>query len=175
MSSGAALIVGEQLRGLRVASGIDVHPFVEGRLLILGGVTVPHDRGLEGHSDADVVAHAVTDAVLGCAGLGDIGVRFGSDDPALTDADSMELLRIAMDDVRAVGMELINVDVIIVMQEPKVGPHRDAIRERLADVLGIAPSAVTVRATTTDHLGFIGRGDGAGAFATALGMRRSAV
>lgn len=157
----------QMLRQLRNGLGVDVHPFAEGRPLILGGVHVPHTHGLEGHSDADVVAHAVTDAVLGGAGLGDLGVMFPSSDPALAGADSMALLTRALDAVRERGCEVLNVDVVIIMQQPQLAPWRDAIAASLAETLGLEPAHVSVRATTTDRLGFVGRGEGAAAIATA--------
>ncbi|MBC7643511.1 MAG: 2-C-methyl-D-erythritol 2,4-cyclodiphosphate synthase [Thermoleophilia bacterium] len=157
---------------LRVGTGVDVHPFVEGRPLILGGVTVPSERGLEGHSDADLVAHAVTHAVLGVAGMADIGTYFPSDDPSLEGADSMELLRkvvVMACDERAVTV--ISVDVIVIMQAPKLAPFRAQIAANIAQALRIDADRVTVRATTTDHLGFVGRGEGASALATCLALR----
>ncbi len=162
------LRIDDALGRLRVANGVDVHPFVEGRPLIIGGVHVEHPRGLEGHSDADVVAHAVTDAVLGGAGLADIGALFPSGDPTLEGADSMELLALAMEQVRSRGCVPLNVDVIIIAQEPRMSPYRDQITQRLATVLGIDADRVTVRSTTTDHLGFVGRREGIGALATCL-------
>jgi 2-C-methyl-D-erythritol 2,4-cyclodiphosphate synthase len=156
------------LAGLRVAQGIDVHPLVEGRRLILAGVEVPSDRGLDGHSDGDVVAHAVTDAVLGCMGAGDIGERFPSDDASLEGADSMKLLAQVVEDAVSSGMTILNVDVVVALQAPRLAPHRESMRARLADVLGIDADRVTVRATTTDHLGTIGRGEGAAAFVSCL-------
>ena len=153
---------------LRVTTGVDVHPWEEGRALILGGVRIEHTLGLAGHSDADLVAHAVTDAVLGGAGLADIGTYFPSEDPSLEGADSMDLLRRSMELVRERGAQVISLDVVIMMQSPKLAPHRDAIAANVAAAVGVEVSQVTVRATTTDRLGFIGRGEGAGALATAL-------
>jgi 2-C-methyl-D-erythritol 2,4-cyclodiphosphate synthase len=160
-----------QLGRLRVASGVDVHPFVEGRPLIIGGVQIEHTHGLEGHSDADVVAHAVTDAVLGGAGMGDIGGLFPSDDPSLHGANSMDLLKQAMAKVCDGGHSVISVDVVVIAQVPRISPHRDAIEAALAATLDIDPSRVSVRSTTTDHLGFVGRREGIGALATALVLR----
>jgi len=160
------------LARLRVATGVDVHPFVEGRELIIGGVHVPYDCGLAGHSDADVVAHAVTDAVLGGAGLADIGSLFPSEDPSLAGADSMVLLQRAMSSVRDAGAEIVSVDVVVIMQAPRLAPHRPEIIRNLAATLGVADTQVSVRATTTDQLGFVGRGEGAAAIATALMLTR---
>lgn len=157
------------LQSLRVSSGFDVHPLVAGRKLILGGVHIPYDRGLEGHSDGDVVAHAVTDAVLGIAGAGDIGSIFSSDNPELAGADSMGLLRTVVADYPEVG--IVNIDVIIMLQQPHIAPYREQIIASLADALGIEQTRVTVRATTTDRLGFIGRGEGAAAQVVCLGYR----
>ena len=136
--------------------------------MTLAGVTVACDAPLEGHSDADVVAHAVIDALLGAAGLGDIGSRFGVDDPALAGADSMALLDVVVSEVAAAGWRTGNVDVTVVATRPRVAAHRDAMRDRLAEVLGVDASAVSVKATTTDGLGSIGRGEGVAAWAVAL-------
>lgn len=139
--------------------------------LVLGGVPIEHPSGLAGHSDGDVLAHALTDAVLGAAGLEDIGALFSSDDVALAGADSIELLREAWRRVQADGWLLANADVVLIGQEPRLAPHRDAMRARLADALGVAPELVAVRATTTDFLGFTGRKEGLAAQAVAL-LRR---
>ena len=155
----------------RVGTGVDAHAFAAGVPLVLGGVRIDHPRGLAGHSDGDVLAHALTDAILGAAGLEDIGALFPSDDPALEGADSIELLREAWQRVRADGWELANADVVLIGQEPRLAPHRSAMRERLADALGVAPDRVAVRATTTDELGFTGRREGLAAQAVAL-LRR---
>ena len=138
---------------------------------MLGGVRIDHPRGLAGHSDGDVLTHALTDAVLGAAGMEDIGALFSSDDPALAGADSVKLLREAWRRVRDAGWELANADVVLVGEEPRLAPHRDAMRARLADALGVDPELVAVRATTTDRLGFTGRGEGLAAQAVAL-LRR---
>ena len=155
----------------RVGSSHDTHRLVEGRPLVLGGVRIDHPRGLAGHSDGDVLAHALTDAILGAAGLEDIGALFPSSDPALAGADSIELLREAWRRVRADGWALANADVVLIGQEPRLAPHRNAMRERLADALGVEPERVAVRATTTDELGFTGRREGLAAQAVAL-LRR---
>lgn len=152
----------------RVGTGFDAHALADGVPLVLGGVALDHPRGLAGHSDGDVLAHALTDALLGAAGLEDIGALFPSDDPALAGADSVELLRQAWERVRAEGWELANADVVLIGEEPRLAPHRDAMRARLAGALGVDPSRVAVRATTTDGLGFTGRREGLAAQAVAL-------
>ena len=155
----------------RIGSGIDVHAFgppAEDAGVVLAGVRIPCEAALEGHSDADVVAHAVIDALLGAAGLGDIGERFGVDEPAVAGADSMGMLADVVADVARAGWCTGNVDVTVVAARPRVGPHRGAMRARLAEVLGVAPAEVSVKATTTDGLGSIGRGDGVAAWAVAL-------
>lgn len=153
---------------LRIGLGVDAHAFGEGMPLILGGVTFDHPRGLVGHSDGDVVAHALTDALLGAAGLGDIGALFPSDDERYRGADSLVLLSKAYGQVREAGFELVNVDCVVIGQEPRIAPHRDAMRARLAAALGVGAESVNVRATTTDRLGFTGRGEGLAAEAVAL-------
>jgi 2-C-methyl-D-erythritol 2,4-cyclodiphosphate synthase len=155
----------------RVGTGVDAHALEEGVPLVLGGVRIEHPSGLAGHSDGDVIAHALTDAVLGAAGLEDIGAMFPSGDPALEGADSIELLRQAWERVRAHGWELANADVVLIGQEPRLAPHRDEMRARLAGALGVDAELVAVRATTTDRLGFTGRGEGLAAQAVAL-LRR---
>ena len=155
---------------MRVGLGVDVHAFAtpeEGRALVLGGVQIPSDRGLLGHSDADVLAHAVTDAVLGAAGLEDIGHYFPDTDERYRDADSIRLLR----EVRALigaSWEVANVDAVVVCERPKIRDHRDAMRENLSGALGVEPSRVSVRGTTTERLGFAGRGEGIAAQAVCL-------
>jgi 2-C-methyl-D-erythritol 2,4-cyclodiphosphate synthase len=155
----------------RVGTGFDAHALEEGVPLVLGGVRIRYPRGLAGHSDGDVLAHALTDAVLGAAGLEDIGALFSSDDPALAGANSVELLGEAWSRVHALGWELANADVVLVGEEPRLAPHRDEMRARLASALGVPPDLVAVRATTTDKLGFTGRGEGLAAQAVAL-LRR---
>jgi 2-C-methyl-D-erythritol 2,4-cyclodiphosphate synthase len=152
----------------RVGSGFDAHALVEGVALVLGGVRIDHPSGLAGHSDGDVLAHALTDAVLGAAGLEDIGALFPSGDPALVGADSVELLREAWRRVRDLGWELVNADVILIGEAPRLAPHRDAMRARLAGAFDVEPERVAVRATTTDGLGFTGRREGLAAQAVAL-------
>jgi 2-C-methyl-D-erythritol 2,4-cyclodiphosphate synthase len=160
------------MSGLRIGLGVDAHAFGDGVPLILGGVRVDHPRGLVGHSDGDVVAHALTDALLGAAGLADIGALFPSGDDRYRGADSLALLAEAYGHVRAAGFELVNADCIVIGQEPRIAPHREAMRARLADALGVSPGCVDVRATTTDGLGFTGRAEGLAAQAVAL-LRRS--
>jgi 2-C-methyl-D-erythritol 2,4-cyclodiphosphate synthase len=155
----------------RIGTGVDAHAFEDGVPLVLGGVGIDHPRGLAGHSDGDVLAHALTDAVLGAAGLEDIGAFFPSGDPALAGADSLELLARAWERVRAHGWSLANADVILVGEEPRLAPHRQEMRQRLAEALSVDPELVAVRATTTDGLGFTGRGEGLAAQAVALLVR----
>ena len=155
----------------RVGTGFDAHAFEDGLPLVLGGVLIDSPRGMSGHSDGDVLAHALTDAVLGAAGMEDIGALFPSGDPALAGADSIELLREAWRRVRDAGWELENADVVLIGEEPRLAPHRNAMRARLADAFGVAPELVAVRATTTDGLGFTGRREGLAAQAVAL-LRR---
>ena len=157
---------------LRVGIGFDAHAFADGRRLVLAGIEVAHSRGLAGHSDADLVSHAVTDALLGACGCDDIGALFPSDDPALKDASSIDLLRRAWSGLAAQGWSIVNVDAVVVMQEPRLSPHREAMRGSLAAALGVELDRVTVRASTTDMLGFVGRGEGAACQAVAL-VRRS--
>ena len=155
----------------RIGSGIDVHAFAPERDrsdIVLAGVRIPSDAPLAGHSDADVVAHAVIDALLGAAGLGDIGSRFGVDDPELAGADSMRMLATVVDEVASAGWRTVNVDVTVVAARPRVAPHRGAMRAALAAALGVDVDAASVKATTTDGLGSIGRGDGVAAWAVVL-------
>ena len=153
---------------MRVGIGFDAHAFADGRRLILAGVEIPAARGLEGHSDADLVCHAVTDALLGACGGEDIGALFPSDDPALQGASSIDLLRRAWSSLEAQGWSIVNVDAVVVMQEPRLSPYRNAMRASLATALGLERDRVTVRASTTDMLGFIGRGEGAACQAVAM-------
>lgn len=147
--------------------GYDSHRLAPGRQLIVGGVEIPGDLGLEGHSDADVLTHAVIDALLGAAGLGDIGQHFPDSDERYRDADSLELLAAVLPLVHAQGLELVNVDATVVIERPKLAPHRDAIRESLAAALGLAPARVNVKASTGEGIGFVGRGEGVAALAVA--------
>jgi 2-C-methyl-D-erythritol 2,4-cyclodiphosphate synthase len=150
----------------RVGIGVDAHALVDGVPLVLGGVRLDHPRGLAGHSDGDVLAHALIDAVLGAAGLGDIGSLYPSDDQRWSGADSLDLLRAAWRQVSGEGWTLVNADCILVGEEPRIAPHRDEMRRRLSEAVG--GGEVNVRATTTDALGFTGRGEGLAAQAVAL-------
>jgi 2-C-methyl-D-erythritol 2,4-cyclodiphosphate synthase len=152
----------------RVGIGIDAHAFGEGVPLVLGGVAIDHPRGLVGHSDGDVIAHALTDALLGAAGLGDIGSLFSSDDERYRGADSLVLLGDAYAHVREAGFELVNADCVLIGEEPRIADLRDEMRARLASALGVEVDRIAVRATTTDGLGFTGRGEGLAAQAVAL-------
>ncbi len=156
----------------RIGFGMDVHAFAEGRRLILGGVDIPCERGLDGHSDADVLAHAVADAILSAARIGDIGKLFPDTDPAFKDADSLKLLEAAAQAVRDEGWQIEDVDSTLACQAPKLSPYRSQMRTNLAHAMGIAPDNVGVKATTTEHLGFEGRGEGITAYAVCLLERR---
>jgi 2-C-methyl-D-erythritol 2,4-cyclodiphosphate synthase len=151
----------------RVGLGVDAHAFAAGRKLVLGGVEIPFERGLLGHSDADVLAHAVTDALLGAAGLEDLGHYFPDADERYKDADSMELLREARSLVGSYWT-VANVDAVVICERPKIRDHREAMRKNLADALDVEPGRVSVRGTTTEHLGFTGRGEGIAAQAVCL-------
>ena len=153
---------------LRVGLGLDAHAFADGVRLVLGGVEFDHPRGLAGHSDGDVLAHALIDAVLGAADLGDIGAFFPSDDEQYRGASSLDLLWKAGREVRDAGWSVVNADCVLVGEEPRIAPHREEMAERLARGLGVEPGRVTVRATTTDGLGFTGRGEGLAAQAVVL-------
>jgi len=153
---------------VRVGLGVDAHALVEGVPLVLGGVELESDRGLAGHSDGDVVAHALIDAVLGAAGMGDIGSLFPSGEPEWDGASSLDLLSRAYAQVREAGFELANADCVLVGEEPRIAPVRETMQARLAGAMGVETGLVTVRATTTDHLGFTGRGEGLAAIAVAL-------
>ena len=155
----------------RVGTGFDAHALEDAVPLVLGGVRIEHPRGLAGHSDGDVLAHALTDALLGAAGLEDIGALFPSGDPTLAGADSLELLAQAWECVRGHGWRLANADVILIGEQPRLAPHRDEMRRRLAAALDVEPELLAVRATTTDGLGFAGRGEGLAAQAVALLVR----
>jgi 2-C-methyl-D-erythritol 2,4-cyclodiphosphate synthase len=155
-----------------VGIGFDSHRLTAGRRLLIGGVEIPYELGLDGHSDADVLAHAVIDALLGAAGLGDIGAHFPDSDERWRDADSMRLLGDVVGSVRAERLEIVNVDCTVVMEAPKLAPHRQAIRERLAEVLGLETARVNVKASTGEGMGFVGRGEGVATLAIA-GLRSS--
>lgn len=152
----------------RIGLGYDVHAFAKGRKLILGGVDIPFDKGLDGHSDADVLVHAIMDALVGALRAGDIGKLFPDTDPAYKDADSIKLLESVGGLVREQGWNIVDVDSVMMIQEPKISPHRDAMRKNIAQALGIAVDNVGVKATTTEWLGYEGRGEGMSAQAVAL-------
>ena len=156
---------------LRIGLGVDAHALEDGVPLVLGGVAIDHPRGLAGHSDGDVIAHALTDALLGAAGLGDIGSLFPSGDERWEGADSLDLLRDAYARVGEAGFALVNADCVLIGEEPRIAAHREEMRRRLAEALGVAAELVNVRATTTDRLGFTGRGEGLAAEAVALLQR----
>ena len=158
-------------RNLRIGQGMDVHAFAPGRPLIVGGVKIPHYQGLDGHSDADVLTHAIMDALLGAARAGDIGKLFPPTDPAFKDADYIKLLEHVAAKVRELGFEILDVDSVIAAQEPKLSPHRDAMRENLASAMGISVENVGVKATTTERLGYEGREEGMTAYASCLLVR----
>ncbi len=162
------------MNAIRVGQGFDVHRFAtpeEGRPLMLMGCPIPYDRGLLGHSDADVMLHALMDALLGAAGLGDIGQHFPDTDPAYLGADSARLLERVMGDLAERGWRVVNADVCLIGERPKIGPHRLQMRDRVAPLLGLAPDALNVKATTTEKLGFTGRGEGLAASAVVLLQR----
>ena len=153
---------------LRIGNGLDVHAFVAGRPLVSGGVTIPHDRGLEGHSDADVLLHAICDAILGALALGDLGRHFPDTDPKWKGADSRRLLRQVAAMMQAQRYAIANVDATVIAQAPKLAPSIDAMRANIAADLGCDPSRISVKATTTERLGFTGREEGIAALATVL-------
>ena len=151
----------------RSGIGYDSHRLGPGRALVIGGVEIAHESGLEGHSDADVLTHALIDALLGAAGLGDIGEHFPDDEERWRDADSIELLRTVLARVREEGLAPINVDCTVVIEAPRLGPHKPAIRARLAEALGLEAACVNVKASTGEGIGFVGRGEGVAALAIA--------
>ncbi|MBP2018380.1 2-C-methyl-D-erythritol 2,4-cyclodiphosphate synthase [Symbiobacterium terraclitae] len=151
-----------------VGFGYDVHRLVPGRPLVLGGVRIPHALGLDGHSDADVILHALMDALLGAAGLGDIGQQFPPSDPAYKGADSLDLLRRVVALLEAEGYRPVNCDITLLAERPKIGPHVGQMRERISGVLGVAPRRVGIKATTNEGMGFVGREEGMAAYAVAL-------
>ncbi len=153
---------------MRVGLGYDVHQLVENRKLILGGVEIPFEKGLLGHSDADVLVHALMDAMFGAMGMGDIGQHFPDTDPQYKDANSMKLLEVCRDKIAEKGYGVYNLDVTICAQAPKMAPHLLNMRQNIADTLGIDISMVNIKATTTEHLGFVGDGKGISAYATCL-------
>lgn len=144
---------------MRIGMGYDIHRLVSGRRLVLGGVAIPHEKGLLGHSDADVLTHALCDALLGAAGLGDIGIHFPDTDPAWAGIDSLKLLR-RVRDMIAADWRVANIDATVLAQAPKIGPHRQAMCEKLASVLAISPARINIKATTAETLGAVGRGEG---------------
>ena len=156
------------MTNLRIGQGYDVHRLTEGRALILGGVTVPYERGLDGHSDADVLTHAIMDALLGAAGLGDIGKLFPDSDERYRGISSLLLLKEVGKRLRENGWQVVNLDSTIVAQAPKLAPYREAMRRNLAEALGIHVSQVSVKATTEERLGFTGTGEGMACHAVCL-------
>jgi 2-C-methyl-D-erythritol 2,4-cyclodiphosphate synthase len=153
---------------VRVGIGYDSHRFADGRKLILGGVEIPHRQGLAGHSDADAVAHALTDAMLGAAGLGDIGSLFPDSDPRWHGANSLELLQQANRTVAAAGLRLVQADITVIAERPKIGPHVTLMRERLAGALSVASGAISVKGKTNEGMGWIGRAEGIAVLAVAV-------
>ena len=153
---------------MRIGQGFDVHPFAEGRKLIIGGVEIPHHKGLLGHSDADVLMHAICDALLGAAGLGDIGRHYPDSDASYTGIDSRKLLRDVARKLKELDLKIVNLDATIIAQEPRMAPHMPRMIANIAADLGVLPAAVNIKATTTEELGFIGRGEGIAAQAVAL-------
>ncbi|MCB0720351.1 MAG: 2-C-methyl-D-erythritol 2,4-cyclodiphosphate synthase [Bacteroidetes bacterium] len=153
---------------IRIGFGYDVHRFADGHPLVLGGIRIPSERGLLGHSDADVLLHAICDALLGALALGDIGMHFPDTDPAWKDADSAKLLAGVVSIVAEKGFYVVNVDSTVVLERPRLRAHVDAMRGRIAEILGIDSSQVSVKATTSEGMGFVGTGEGAAAYATCL-------
>lgn len=153
---------------IRIGYGYDVHQFSSGRKLILGGIEIPHDRGLLGHSDADVLLHAITDAILGALALGDIGTHFPDTDSNWKDADSTELLQDVYAMVTKKGYQLSNIDSTVVAEEPKLKPYISQIQDRISKILSISPDRVSIKATTSEKMGFVGRGEGIAAMCTIL-------
>ncbi|MCX7896462.1 MAG: 2-C-methyl-D-erythritol 2,4-cyclodiphosphate synthase [Rhodocyclaceae bacterium] len=156
---------------LRIGQGFDIHALVEGRPLILGGVTIPHETGLAGHSDADCLLHAIIDALLGAAGLGDIGGMFPDTDPAWRGADSQRLLALALARIKEAGWRVVNVDATVIAQAPRLSPYIPAMRANLAAVLGLAVERLNIKAKTMERLGALGRGEGIAAEAVVLLQR----
>ncbi len=156
------------MTGLRIGHGYDVHLLVPGRELILGGVSIPWEMGLDGHSDADVLTHSIMDALLGAASLGDIGQLFPDSDNSFLNISSIVLLRRVVDQLTAAGWRVVNVDATLIAQRPKIGPYREAMRQNIASAIGVDLSCINVKATTEEHLGFTGDGSGMAAHAVAL-------
>jgi 2-C-methyl-D-erythritol 2,4-cyclodiphosphate synthase len=157
---------------LRTGIGFDVHAFAEGRKLILGGIEIKHERGLAGHSDADALLHAVTDALLGSLSLGDIGTHFPDDDPRYKNADSSVFLKKANELIRNRGYFVNNIDVVVALQHPKISPYVQKMKEKIAKVLDISPERVSIKATTTEKLGFVGREEGISVIAVATVVKK---
>lgn len=157
---------------LRIGIGYDVHRLVAGRKLMLGGVHIPYDKGLLGHSDADALLHAVCDALLGAAGLGDIGLHFPDNDPEYKDIDSIKLVETVVAIISKVGYDVVNIDCTVIAQAPKISPHRQRMRERISAALSVPPDCVNVKATTTEKLGTIGAGEAIAANCIALIQKR---
>lgn len=156
----------------RTGFGFDVHAFVEGRKLILGGVEIPFDKGLEGHSDADVLLHAICDAMLGALALGDIGIHFPNTDERWKDADSTVLLNLVNQIINSKGYELGNLDCVLAMEKPKISPYVEQIRNRISKILNADIEQISIKATTTEKLGFVGRAEGVVSFATVLLVKK---
>ncbi len=157
------------MRSLRVGHGFDVHPLVEGRHLIVGGVKIPFEKGLAGHSDGDVLLHAIIDALLGAAGLPDIGQQFPPTEDKYKGIDSTELLKKVLQLIRDAGFnEIVNIDATIIAERPKMNPHVPLMRTRVAEIVGVEPARINIKATTTERLGFVGRGEGIAASAVCL-------
>jgi len=153
---------------MRIGQGLDVHAFAAGRKLMIGGVEIPHHKGLAGHSDADVLLHAICDALLGAAGLGDIGQHYPDSDPQFSEIDSRRLLRDVAQKLAGLKLKVLNIDATIIAEAPRMAPHVGRMAGNIAADLGIAPAAINIKATTTEQLGFIGRGEGIAAMAVAL-------
>lgn len=153
---------------MRIGFGYDIHPLIYGRNLILGGVHIPFERGLQGHSDADVLCHAISDSILGAAALGDIGVYFPDTNPAFKDVSSLGLLGQVCTIIRKFKYQMINIDTTIVAEAPKMTPYREAMVQNIAEALEMSPSCVSVKATTNEHLGPVGRGEAIAVYAVCL-------
>ena len=153
---------------MKVGQGFDVHAFAPGRRLVIGGVEIPFEKGLEGHSDADVLLHAICDALLGAAGLGDIGRHYPDSDAKYSDVDSRQLLRDVAAKLRQYNLKIVNIDATIIAQEPRMAPYVSRMTGNIASDLDVTPAAINIKATTTEHLGFIGRVEGIAAQAVAL-------
>jgi 2-C-methyl-D-erythritol 2,4-cyclodiphosphate synthase len=153
---------------MRIGQGFDVNPLTRGRKLVIGGVDIPYEKGLDGHSDADVLLHAICDALLGAAGLGDIGQHYPDSNPEFKGVDSRKLLRDVAKKLGALELQVVNIDATIIAQEPRMAPHMPRMAGNIAADLGIAPAMINIKATTTEHLGFLGRMEGIAAQAVAL-------